>query len=82
MICRIQRIEIGSAQWSFCRKVRRPPSEFRTAQLPREYIRDQASVPAIAVRERMDEREHMVEPDGNLVGWINPMFNPVTHIAE
>ena len=82
MICRIQRIEIGSAHRSFCHKVRRPPREFWTAQLHHEYIRDQASVPAIAVRERMDERERMVEPDGNLVGWMSPMLNPVAHIAE
>jgi hypothetical protein len=30
----------------------------------------------------MDERELMVEPDGNLVGWMSPMLNPVAHIAE
>jgi hypothetical protein len=63
-------------------EIRGAPTERGTSCLHHEQIRNQAGVPPIAVRERMNQYQPMMESNRYFVDRIRGVLDPVASIAE
>lgn len=58
------------------------PGERRAAEPDGEDIRDRPRRPSVAVRERVDRDDPVMQAHGDLVGWIGLILHPVLGIVE
>src|SRR3546814_20821934 len=47
-----------------------------------DLVADHTRKTAIAVRERMDGNEPVAESDGNFIGWVGSMLDPISRVVD
>ena len=77
-----QRGDVGLPRNLRFDKIGPTPSEARQAELDGEQVGGQPRVASIAVGERMNRDQPMVEAHGDLGGSEGLVANPVAHIVE
>src|SRR3546814_3260129 len=58
------------------------PCKRCTSELDRQHVADHTRKTAIAVRERMDGNEPVAESDGNFIGWVGSMLDPISRVVD
>jgi hypothetical protein len=76
-----QRFDVTAPEVTGSDNVCTPPCERLLAQSAHDYICHKPGMTTIAVSERVNPNEHMVQPDSEFVRLEGMMLYPITRIA-